>query len=332
VYASAVPLSARLGLEPLQLHLPVFGMAVVFYLLALGLVRRGEAAGPGALGLILGFALVFRLLLAWTPGYLSSDPYQYLWDYTGGFLTVGALTIVHAMPAGRRARVLLVVLGEAAALGAVGPARASEEAGAQTLVAEGQGWWTRSPDPTHPVACATCHHDSGDVRGWAAGFPKVRPLPPPHTRVMTFLQANAEAVARHYRLQDPRAAATAITAYLTALGADLPVSPGLSPGQPVFPQRLRQLEASVGRGAAVFSARCAACHRPAGVASVARAFPRMGGGQPQTPEMFLMGHRPSGRALDWSDPEMADLVAYLVSHLSGRPVGVRVEPTRKETP
>src|SRR2546426_835532 len=46
VYASAVPLSARLGLEPLQLHLPVFGMAVVFYLLGLGLVGRGGAAGP----------------------------------------------------------------------------------------------------------------------------------------------------------------------------------------------------------------------------------------------------------------------------------------------
>jgi hypothetical protein len=80
LYASAVPLSARLGLEPLRLHLPVLGLAVALYLLALWLVLRGGAAGPGALGIILGFALVFRILMLWTPVYLSSDPYRYLWD------------------------------------------------------------------------------------------------------------------------------------------------------------------------------------------------------------------------------------------------------------
>jgi len=80
VYASAVPLSARLGLEPLQLHLPEFGVVVALYLLALRLVVRGGATGRGALGIILGFALVFRILMLWTPVYLSSDPYRYLWD------------------------------------------------------------------------------------------------------------------------------------------------------------------------------------------------------------------------------------------------------------
>src|SRR5258708_32605141 len=80
VYAAAVPLSARLGLEPVRLHLPVFGVAVTLYLLALWLVARGAAAGRGALGIILGFALVFRILMLWTPVYLSSDPYRYLWD------------------------------------------------------------------------------------------------------------------------------------------------------------------------------------------------------------------------------------------------------------
>jgi hypothetical protein len=80
VYAGAVPLSARLGLEPLRLHLPVFGVAVVLYLLALWLVLRGGVTGPGALGIILGFALLFRVLMLWTPVYLSSDPYRYLWD------------------------------------------------------------------------------------------------------------------------------------------------------------------------------------------------------------------------------------------------------------
>lgn len=59
------------------------------------------------------------------------------------------------------------------------------------LVALGEAWWTRSPDPADPVACATCHFDPSLVRGLAAGFPKVQPLPPPHGRVMTLLQANA---------------------------------------------------------------------------------------------------------------------------------------------
>lgn len=80
VYAGAVPLSARLGLEPLRLHLPVFGVAVALYLLALWLVLRGGVTGPAALGIILGFALLFRILMLWTPVYLSSDPYRYLWD------------------------------------------------------------------------------------------------------------------------------------------------------------------------------------------------------------------------------------------------------------
>ena len=54
VYGSAVPLSAALGVEPLLLHLFVFGGAVALYLLALWTVMRGWAAGPGALGIILG--------------------------------------------------------------------------------------------------------------------------------------------------------------------------------------------------------------------------------------------------------------------------------------
>ena len=62
---------------------------------------------------------------------------------------------------------------------------------AQTLVEEGERWWRESPDPDNPEACATCHHDPRTTRGWAASFPKFRPLPPPHGRVMTLLQANA---------------------------------------------------------------------------------------------------------------------------------------------
>src|SRR2546422_5179025 len=51
------------------------------------------------------------------------------------------------------------------------------------LIAEGEQRWTRSPDPRNPVACATCHHDPDETRGWAASFPKYRPLPPPEGRV-----------------------------------------------------------------------------------------------------------------------------------------------------
>ena len=80
VYASAMPLSAWLGVEPLRLHLPLFGAVFGLYLLALGLVGRGGTSGPMALGIVLGFALVFRMIQVWTPVYLSSDVYRYLWD------------------------------------------------------------------------------------------------------------------------------------------------------------------------------------------------------------------------------------------------------------
>ncbi len=280
----------------------------------------------GVVELGLGFYCAWTAWLVGSHGLYGVLPFMLL--YTAGFLTVGALTMLHAMP-GLRGALLLMALGGALAPGAV---TATEEVRARSLAIEGERWWTRSPDPTNPVACATCHHDLMDVRGWAAGFPKVKPLPPPHTRVMTLLQANAEAVARHYRLPDARPAATAITAYLTALGADLPVSPGMSPGQAVFPERLRLLEASVTRGASLFGARCGDCHRPAEVAPAVGMFPRMSQGRPQSLETFLVCHRSTGRPLDWEGQEVADIAAYLVSHLAGRPVGARMEHAQKENP
>ena len=290
---------------------------------------KGYAGGRpwgGMVELGLGCYCAWTAWLVGSHGLYGVLPFMLL--YTAGFLTVGALTMLHAMP-GLRGALLLMALGGALAPGA---ATATEEIRARSLVIEGERWWTRSPDPTNPVACATCHHDVMDVRGWAAGFPKVKPLPPPHTRVMTLLQANAEAVARHYRLPNALPAVTAITAYLTALGADLPVSPGMSPGQAVFPERLRLLEASVTRGASLFGARCGDCHRPAEVAPAVRMFPRMNQGQPQSLETFLVGHRSTGRPLDWAGQEVADIAAYLVSHLAGRPVGARMEHAQKENP
>src|SRR5215469_3757750 len=111
---------------------------------------------------------------------------------------------------------------------AAGQASAGEPGdGLAELVAEGERWWKSSPDPRDPVACATCHYDPVETRGWAASFPKYRPLPPPDGCVMTLLQANTEAVQRHYRLTDPERPALAITAYLTSHGAGTPISPGI---------------------------------------------------------------------------------------------------------
>lgn len=194
----------------------------------------------------------------------------------------------------------------------------------QDLVTEGARWWRTSPDPGNPVACATCHHDTEAVRGWAASFPKVRPLPPPHARVMTLLQATAEAVALHYRLVDPRPAATAITAYLIALGADRAVTPGVAAGQPVFPARLARLRTSVERGQRLFAWRCADCHRPADVARWLAVFPRWRDGRAESVEGFLEDHHPRGPRLRWDGQPVADLLAALTVRLGGRPLGKEI--------
>jgi cytochrome c553 len=190
----------------------------------------------------------------------------------------------------------------------------------RALAAEGERWWSHSPDPGNPVACATCHHDPAATRGWAASFPKVKPLPPPHRRVMTLLQANAEAVARHYLLADPLPAATAITAYLTAQGEGVPISPGVSAGQPVFPGRMRALAQSVARGERAYARRCGPCHDAARMAPAVTHFPRVVAGRPESLETFLVDHRPLDRRLRWDAPAMADLIAYLVSQVPGRPI------------
>lgn len=197
--------------------------------------------------------------------------------------------------------------------------------GMQALVEEGERWWTRSPDPENLVACATCHHDPTATRGWAASFPKVKPMPPPHARVMTLLQANAEAAARHYRLADALPAATALTTYLTWHGAGVPISPGVSPGQPAFPERMRALAASVARGDRLYASRCARCHDAGEIAEAAGSFPRVESGRVVTLEGFLEGHPSTSQGLPWDSPAMADLIAYLMSRISGQPVGMGMD-------
>lgn len=228
----------------------------------------------------------------------------------------------------RRIWLALALVGPAAMLafgaapvptaGGLAPAARLDGAAIDALAADGERWWTTSPDPANPVACATCHYDAAKTRGWAASFPKFRPLPPPHARVMTLLQATAEAVRLHYRLADPRPAATAITAYLTVHGAGIPPSPGVIDGQPVFPARLRALASSVTRGGRLYASRCASCHDPDAVSRAAANFPRVREGRGESLEDVLERHAFPGEPLAWDSQAMADVVAYLATERSRR--------------
>lgn len=216
---------------------------------------------------------------------------------------------------------MLVALGTAASVAQAAPPmplHAAAQTAVAALAAEGEEWWTRSPDPREPVACATCHYDSAETRGWAASFPKFRPLPPPDGRVMTLLQANAAAVRRHYGLRAHERAAIAITAYLTLLGADQLLTPGIAVGQPVFQPRLRALAASVGRGEKLYARRCGSCHEPATVAADTARFPRVVDGRAESLEHFIERHRPRTGRLPWDSQPMADLIAFLVRTLADR--------------
>lgn len=215
-------------------------------------------------------------------------------------------------------RVLLALTAVVSAMPAWAAAPSGRTDGAlAALVAAGEQWWARSPDARNPVACATCHHDPALTRGWAASFPKFKPLPPPDGRVMTLLQATAEAVRRHYALADPEPVALAIAAFLDRQGAGLAPSPGVAAGQPVFEMRLRALAASVARGRTLYAKRCADCHDAEAAAAAALAFPRVVDRSAESLERFLEGHRPVGRRLRWDSPATADLIAFLVSMLAG---------------
>jgi cytochrome c553 len=219
------------------------------------------------------------------------------------------------------AMVLLGVLG-------AGPASAPPTASRAGLVAEGERYWSTSPVPGDPVACSTCHHDPAETLGWAASFPKYRALPPPDGRVMTLLQANAEAVRRHYGLRDPERVALAITTYLTAHGACGSVAPGLVNGQPVFETRLHALAASVARGEHFYARRCGGCHAAAAMARATARFPRVVDGQAQSLEGFIAAHRPGQPSLAWESPPIADVIAFLMAHRVGQPV----VPANQEQP
>jgi mono/diheme cytochrome c family protein len=135
---------------------------------------------------------------------------------------------------------------------------------------------------------------------------------------MTLHQANAEAVRRHYRVADPRAMATAITAYLTVHGGDVPLSPGIAAGQPAFPARLQALAESVARGRRLYASGCAGCHEAGAIGAVTAGFPRVHERGAESLEDFLDRHATPRGWLPWDSPRMADLVSYLVAERAGR--------------
>lgn len=190
----------------------------------------------------------------------------------------------------------------------------------RALVQEGVALWGQPPSAENTLACATCHFDAAEVRGWAASFPKVKPMPPPFTRVMTLQQAVAETVATHYRIppgDENRRVARGITAYLTWLGEGLPVTPGTAAGQPRFPDRLVALGQSVARGRERVLWTCGGCHAGGGgFAGVAATFPRVprNGDAVVTLEEYLERHA----GLAWDGPETTDVAAFLAARAAGR--------------
>jgi mono/diheme cytochrome c family protein len=192
----------------------------------------------------------------------------------------------------------------------------------RALILEGEGLWQRPPVQENTVACAVCHFDAAKIRGWAASFPKVKPMPPPFTRVMTLQQAVGEAATKHYRIppgDQNRRVAAAIAAYLSWVGEGLPLTPGTAWDQPRFPDRLSALEASIGRGRDRVRGACTGCHRDAtALAGAAPGFPRVAGGGEAvvTMEEFLERHA----GLAWHGAEAAEVVAYLAAQAGGRPL------------
>jgi alpha-1,6-mannosyltransferase len=79
-YSTSLPVVPRPRIEPLAAHVLVFGVLFVLYLAAVRIALGPAGRARGALGLVLGFGLLFRVLMLPTPVYLSSDVYRYLWD------------------------------------------------------------------------------------------------------------------------------------------------------------------------------------------------------------------------------------------------------------
>ena len=190
----------------------------------------------------------------------------------------------------------------------------------RALIEEGEALWKQPPVAENTIPCATCHFDPAERREWAASFPKVKPMPPPFTRVMTLQQAVGESVATHFRIPAGsriQQVSRAITAYLTWVGEGRLLTPGVVAGQPVFPDRMAALRESVARGEQHVERSCAGCHAdPGRFDEAAVTFPRAprAGAAVMTLEEYVEGHR--GPA--WDSPEAADIAAFVATRARGR--------------
>ena len=79
-YAGALPAAGWLGVEPLAAYPVAFAVLFVLYLASARLVSVRVLRTKEALAVMLGFGLLFRVLMLPTPVYLSSDLFRYLWD------------------------------------------------------------------------------------------------------------------------------------------------------------------------------------------------------------------------------------------------------------
>src|SRR5262249_23562844 len=79
IYPRPLPTASWLHVDLLAAHPIVVALLFVLYLAA-WLLSVHILPTKNALAVVLGFGLLFRMLMLSTPVYLSSDLFRYLWD------------------------------------------------------------------------------------------------------------------------------------------------------------------------------------------------------------------------------------------------------------
>src|SRR2546425_344662 len=112
---------------------------------------------------------------------------------------------------------------------------------------------------------------------------------------------------------------TAVSAGPAPAGARAGSLPGRAAAQRRCGGRPRPLADSVARGERLSAGRCRSCHDLGDVPPAALRFPRAVNGQVESLERFLGGHPLSLSPLGWDGQPTADLIAFLISSVGGRP-------------
>src|SRR3989442_31250 len=98
-----------------------------------------------------------------------------------------------------------------------------------------------------------------------------------------------------------------------------PAPAGRGAGRRVSEGGLRALADSVAGGEGLSAGGCRSCHDLGDVTPAALRFPRAVTGQVESLERFLGGHPPGLSPLGWDGQPTADLIAFLISSVGGRP-------------